>query len=123
MWAGLVGEERNERIKKQRLACNIRPTKPETTLQRLLDSKFPGDWKYVGDGSFIIAGKNPDFININGKKLIVELFGDYWHQGEDPADRIAVFTPYGFRTLVVWEHELKNLLAVGSKISRFISHK
>ena len=101
-------------------ACRKSPNKAEQKLQRVLNNMHPGEWKFVGDGAVIFNGHNPDFINVNGKKLIIELFGDYWHRGEDPADRIAVFTPYGFRTLVIWEHELKNLLAVGSRLKRFI---
>ena len=97
-----------------------RPNKMEQKLGRFLDNRFPGDWKYVGDGSVILGRKNPDFINVNGRKLIIELFGDYWHEGEDPADRSRAFEPYGFRTLVIWQSEMKNLLAVGSKIREFI---
>lgn len=26
-----------------------------------------------------IGGLCPDFVNCNGKKVIIELFGDYWH--------------------------------------------
>lgn len=100
----------------RKAAASSKPNKPEQKLQRFLDNRYPGEWKYVGDGSFILDGYNPDFINVNGRKLIIELFGDYWHQGEDPADRAKVFEPYGFKTLVIWQHELKNLLAVGSKV-------
>ena len=97
----------------------IRPNKPETKLFNLLESIQTGDWKYVGDGSFIIAGKNPDFVNVNGKKLIIELFGNYWHRGQNPQDRINIFKPFGFRTLVVWEHELKSEPELVERICEF----
>lgn len=114
-------EYRDRIVRVTLAACRKTPNKMEQKLGRFLDSRYPGDWKFVGDASFIIAGKNPDFINVNGRKLIIELFGDYWHKGENPADRAKVFEPYGFRTLVIWEHELKNLLAVGSRLREFIN--
>lgn len=103
-------------IRNSRLSMKITPNKSEQKLQQLLDNRFPEEWKFVGDGSFILNGYNPDFINVNGKKQIIELFGDYWHKGEDPADRAKLFEPYGFKTLVIWEHELKNLLSVATKV-------
>lgn len=36
-------------------------------------------FKYTGDGSFWIGKLNPDFIECNGKRVVVEIFGDYWH--------------------------------------------
>lgn len=86
---------------------NKKPTKPEIFLNMFLDNEFPGEWKYVGDGEIWIGGKNPDFININEKKLIIEMFGDYWHKNDDPKDRIDYFRQYGYETFVIWERELK----------------
>lgn len=84
-----------------------------------LDQLFPGDWKFVGDGQLIIAGKCPDFVNVNGQKKIIELFGDYWHKGQNPKARIAVFKPFGYKTLVVWEHELRNVGKLRRRLIRF----
>jgi hypothetical protein len=36
-------------------------------------------FKYTGNGSFIIGFKNPDFVNINGKKICLELRHDGCH--------------------------------------------
>ncbi len=63
-------------------------------------------YRYVGNGQFILGGKCPDFLNFNGQKKLIELFGDYWHKGENPQGRIDYFKQYGFDTLVIWEHEL-----------------
>lgn len=100
-------------------SLHISPNKPETLLLGILEELYPGEWKFTGDFSFIINGKNPDFTNINGQKKLIELFGDYWHRGENPQDRINEFTPFGWETLVIWERELvdKNLLI--SKIKEF----
>lgn len=100
-------------------ASHIKPTRPEIQLNILLDKTFPGEYRYVGNGEVVIAGKNPDFININGKKKIIEMFGNYWHRGENPQRRIGVFKPYGFGTLVVWEKELRDLKSLKRRLERF----
>lgn len=100
-------------------AWGLKPNKPETFLIELLDGLYPGEWKYTGDFSFIINGKNPDFVNCNGQKKIIELFGDYWHEGENPQDRADKFSPFGYQTLVIWERELKNIGEVVKKIQVF----
>lgn len=100
-------------------AWGIKPNKPETFLTGLLENLYPGEWKYTGDFSFMINGKNPDFVNCNGQKKCIELFGDYWHKGQNPQDRIDVFKPFGFETLVIWEHELKDIGNVSEKIKEF----
>ncbi len=110
---------RKQQSKMARGSRLARPNKVECQLLGLLETLQPGDWKYVGDGSLVIAGKNPDFVNVNGKKLIIELFGDYWHRNDNPKERAAVFSPFGFRTLVVWEKELKNSSKLTNKIKKF----
>lgn len=96
----------------------LRPSKPEMALLRIIeDNKLP--FEYVGDGEVIIGRKCPDFININGKKQVVELFGDYWHRGQNPQDRVEVFAHYGFSTLVIWQHELKEPDKVLVKLQEF----
>jgi hypothetical protein len=100
-------------------AWGLKPNKPESLLIKLLDKLYPGQWKYTGDFSFVIDGKSPDFVNCNGQKKIIELFGDYWHRGENPDDRAAIFSPYGYETLVIWEHELKSIGSVTGKIRKF----
>jgi G:T-mismatch repair DNA endonuclease (very short patch repair protein) len=87
---------------------DIRPNKLELRFKNFLDENFPNEWKYVGDGYTWIAGKNPDFMNINGKKQLIELYGNYWHRDDNPQDRIDHFKKYGFDTLIVWEEELKD---------------
>ncbi len=113
-------EWRDKVVKAQRLGCHIHPNKAEVALFELLELEYPGEWKFVGDGSLIIGGKNPDFANVNGRKELIELFGDYWHKGEDPQNRIDLFKSYGFKTLVIWESELENLDEVLGRIVEFI---
>lgn len=119
-----------EWLKKYKKTLNIRPNKPEILLSNLLSSNNL-QYKYVGDYNFWINGKNPDFVNINGQKKIIELFGDYWHNthhrknkkhSEDyynPELRKEHFKKSGFDCLIIWESELKNPSQVIQKIREF----
>jgi NUMOD3 motif-containing protein len=109
-----------EFCKKMGIAWGLRPNKPEKLLLKLLNRLYPNEWRYTGDFSFTINGKAPDFANINGQKKLIEFFGSYWHEGDDPQDRIDVFKPFGFDTLVIWENEMKNMDAVVERIHAFM---
>jgi len=67
----------------------------------------------------VIAGKCPDYINVNGQKKIIEFWGDRWHEGENPKDRAEIFKPYGYETLVIWGHELKDMDKLKSTLNEF----
>lgn len=119
VWARISEEKKNEWTANIRKGLQCFPNKPESVILSILDSMYPGQWKFVGDGQLIIAGKCPDFVNVNGQKKIIELFGDYWHRGQNPEDRAAIFEPFGYETLVVWERELKDIQSVAQKIHAF----
>lgn len=69
------------------------------------------------DGDYSSASS---FINVNGLKLIIEVFGNYWHQGEDAQGRIDIFSKFGYRTLVIWETELKDIVSIVRRIGAFV---
>jgi len=96
----------NAKLRFEQIGC--KPNKLEIGFQTFLDKQFPGEWKYVGDGQIWIAGKCPDFWNMNGRKAVIELFGTYWHKPEDEEIRKAHFGKYGYETIIVWDHELSN---------------
>ena len=119
---------------KRAKACNLKPNKPEKVLGFLLNNMFPKDWIYTGDGidkeninSVWIGRKNPDFMNVNGQKKVIELFGDYWHSEKitgEPEElhelnRINHFRKYGFETLIIWEKELKDINKLKLTINSF----
>ena len=85
-----------------------RPTGPEKELEKLLNSICPNEYRYSGNGIVKIGTLYPDFINTNGKKKVVEVFGDWWHRNANPEDKINQYKSYGFDCLVLWEHELRN---------------
>lgn len=105
-----------EFVKKQMRANKVQPNKYELKFESFLSFNFPNEWKYVGDGQLIIAGKCPDFVNVNGKKQIIELYGDYWHKGQNPQDRINLFSRLGFKTLIIWASEMRDIERVKEKI-------
>ena len=94
-------------------------TKPEIFLEKVLNQLLPKEYKFVGRGEVIIANKLPDFINVNGQKKIIEMYGDYWHRNDNPQNRIDLFKQYGYDTLIVWEKELKDLYKLSTKLNKF----
>lgn len=109
------------------------PNKAETALeQMLLSIDLP--YKYVGDGSFRIKWYCPDYVNINGKKNLIEFNGCYFHgcpicglekslQAERAIKRDRrkqqVYKNFGWNCLIIWEHELKNPQALLEKVKEF----
>lgn len=127
IWANVPKEKRDEWVANSRKAVCARPNKPETYVQSVLDFLYPKEWKYVGNGEVIINGFNPDFININGQKKIIEVFGTYYHSKEvlgrdnkeEEKRKSDRYSEYGYSTLVIWEHELKSPRKIVSKITKF----
>lgn len=102
----------------------LKYAKPNKLEKKLIDiiEKNNLQFKYVGTGEFRLGNKSPDFLNINGKKQVIELFGNYWHgvrARETGEDRIQHFKKYGFNTLIIWENELKNEQMIVEKIKNF----
>ena len=105
-----------------------KPNKQEKVIMGLLQ-KYNKDFKYVGNGSFWIENMNPDFINTNGKKQVVEFNGCWWHGclscfpnggaggiRDNTQDRIERFKQYGFECIPIWGHELSNKKQIEEKI-------
>ena len=118
--ANLSEEERNERVRKAKQACGRNgPNGSELKLLFLLEElRLP--YAYNGNAEIlIVGGKASDYVNVNGQKKLVELYGDYWHRGDNPQKRIDYFAKFGFQTLVIWEHELADPEAVKQKLLEF----
>lgn len=104
-------------VKTQMLSRNLRPNKPE---QAIIDLAEERRWplSYVGDGSLVIHRRCPDFHN--GDHKVIEIFGDYWHRGQNPQEKIEYYKKYGYDCLVIWEHELEQKDQVVSRIEKFL---
>jgi len=85
--------------------------KSEKRLNKILNKLFPKEYKFVGNSKIWIGNFNPDFINCNGQKKIIEFYGDYWHNlpnyKKRDKRRLKEYSRLGYSTLVIWEHELK----------------
>lgn len=112
----------------------MRPTKPEQKLIEITDRYFP-EFRYNGnfDQGVVLNYLIPDFVNVNGKKELIEVFGDYfhsprgsknkWHRSE--LGREMAYNSIGWKSLIIWEHELKELSIeqIVEKINQFFGGK
>jgi G:T-mismatch repair DNA endonuclease (very short patch repair protein) len=110
---------REKTIKSWTIGNKLKPNKPEAILNNLIKNI---NLNYTYNDSININGFVPDFIDIKNKKII-EMFGDYWHNklGAYNKDRRRKYhyKKYGYKTLVIWEHELKNTDKVKQKLINF----
>jgi G:T-mismatch repair DNA endonuclease (very short patch repair protein) len=128
MWDAMTEHDKSKRIRNVAEGNQTRPTKAEDQLRLILEANYPSEYAYNGDCGLgvVLAGMIPDFINVNGKKQVIEMFGDYWHsdraitswrRGE--LGRVMTYNALGFRCLIIWEHELKDTEKLLSKIKAF----
>lgn len=80
------------------------PNKEEKKLI-IYFKKWSFPFEYVGDGSFKIGGKCPDFV-WKDKKAVVEFYGELWHDSEDEGKRSDFFKSHGWNCLVIWGKEV-----------------
>jgi hypothetical protein len=112
--------------RRRMIGLHAKPNKPEQIIDHLLQKMFPGEYKFVGNGEFFLKRLNPDFVNINGQKKIIEVFGEQYH---DPAKsarpvayhateagRIKTFAKFGFQTLIIWSQEIYRGGAKGRRL-------
>ena len=99
--------------------CAYCPNRSEYLLIKLL-RRLKFKYKYNGNNCW--RGFYPDFINYQSKRII-ELYGDYFHNRIDriKKDKITIsdYKTRGYKTMVIWEHELKNRKELIKKIKEF----
>ena len=125
-WANPEYKERT--LIAQRNGADITPNNPEKIMIELI-KKYNLSFNYVGDGQVWFRGKtqsfNPDFFSKNTKQII-EVFGDYWHNlpksKKKDIERLETYSKCGYKTLVIWASELKNLNQVIDKINQFTNN-
>lgn len=105
------------------------PNEKEKQLSYILRTICPHHFRYNGDYRLGISFDRlvPDFVNINGVKQVIELFGDYWHgetlRGASSEEMQRVKTRYakcGIDCLIIWESELRDRQKVKQLILGFI---
>ena len=107
-----------------RLNNRKRPNCLESRTLKIIQ-KFNLSFEYFGNKQQSdLGGKMPDFISTDESKKIIEIFGDYWHRGEDPQERIDYFKQYGYSCLVIWEHELNSSTdkEIVTRIKKFVKN-
>jgi len=100
------------------------PSSLEKKFQAIIN-KHNLPYKFVGDGSFIIGHRNPDFINTNSKKIAVEVYARYYKKRhklsieEWKAERTKIFREYGWEIIYFDEVQVKEnyvLATLGGEI-------
>ena len=106
-------EKMREIRKKRRIPKSY--TLPERIFIEMCE-KHNLPFRYTGDGSFWIENLNPDFVDCNGQKIAVEVFGDYWHSPllnkkikyyQTHNGRKKILGNSGWKLIVLWESDLK----------------
>jgi len=82
-----------------------RPTSLEQKFIEIIQ-KYNLPYRYVGNGSFLIGFKNPDFININGDKSCIEVANRFHHQGDWADKRREHFKKFGWDCAIIFEDEI-----------------
>ena len=106
LWKNL--EYREKVIKNSLNSLFKRPTSLELKWMRIF-RRHNLPYKYTGDGSFLIGYKNPDFINIDGKKICIEvrnpevtLYLQKKTLEQYETERINHYSKYGWNCIVIW---------------------
>ena len=102
-----------EYVSKLMKSCQLKPNKAELLLDTIIQELTKDFVLNVDASVMVLGGKIPDFVNINGKKQVIELFGDYWHsenitgrsREREEQLRINHFKKFGYATLIIWENE------------------
>lgn len=121
-----------EAIARHLAGLNKKPNKPEQRLINIFSKCLPR-FQYNGDFSLgvVLGGLIPDFVNVNGRKEVIELLGDYWHSPGVLGDRwqgselgkVMIYNSLGYKCLIIWEGELANLTddEIVERITKFFS--
>ncbi|MEK6880749.1 MAG: hypothetical protein AABY22_14115, partial [Nanoarchaeota archaeon] len=93
------------------LKLKLKPSSFEKKLQEIIN-KNSLPYKYTGDGSFLIGYKNPDFINVNGKKIAIEVYSTHFKirsfgsEENYQKQRTKIFAKYGWKCIFINERNL-----------------
>jgi len=109
VWARISPEEKSSWVRNCRKGTKfgLGKTLPELSLEIYLKRNFPGEWIYNGQNQadFIIGGKIPDFVNINGRKAVIEVFGTFFHFECEVEEKVNYYKSLGYECLVIWEYD------------------
>ena len=124
-YIGCNGETILRRLKKYNIPIkyHIRYRKQnllEQKVDKTLQDLYPNEWKFNGCGEcgVVLGGLIPDFINVNGMKAVIEVFGDVYHDPEKAFGKVpwksqefgrkAVFSQLGYECIILRECDLND---------------
>jgi len=128
-WLNLPSEIKAERLRNSLKKTGKHPNSMEQKLIKLFEEKnLP--YRYVGNGVFFVNGKNPDFVNTENRKKVIEFCGKYWHSEQikkrtRPAEEEYLKSHYseqGYSCLIIWEEGLRDLNKLFEKVKEFDSN-
>lgn len=105
---GMYGKKLSEAHKKALWGgWKRRMTRPEEKAWKVL---IQYGFKYTGNGKLWLKfengkRKNPDFIS-KQHNLIVEVFGNYWHNSLEVPYIHEQYNKIGYKCLILWENEI-----------------
>lgn len=95
---------------KARMGNRFKPNKPEQIIINFIQNNNL-NLTYTGDGKKWINNFNPDFVSLDGKKKIIELNGEYWHNlpgiKEKDIRKLETYKKLGYDVLILSDKELK----------------
>jgi len=115
-------------------SCYAKPNNFEKRIDDILQKFIPNEWRYNGgfECEIMIGGLIPDFVNINGRKQLIEAFGDPFHDGRFTSSwkrtefgRKAVFSQFGYDVLILWYSDVKKMTdeEVAEVVKQFMETK
>lgn len=99
---------------KGRRRSKPKKTQPEIIFEDIC-KKYTLPFRFVGDGALWLGNANPDFRHTT-RKLVCEVFGDFWHSpllrrnlryNETLEGRRKQLKAEGYKLIVFWESDLK----------------
>ena len=111
--------QNEKHIRKMMKARNVKPNKSEWKLNTILSQLIPEEFAYNGDFSqgVTIGRRIPDFVELNGRKRIIELFGEPFHSqflffGRPIPSRrlynetIDDYKKHGYTCIIFWSRDI-----------------
>ena len=92
-------------------------SKPEERFE-FICKKHALTYSFVGNGVLMVGRMIPDFVH-ESKNKIIEIWGEYFHKGQDPQKRIDRLREFGYDALVLWASELRCEDKIVARVKEF----
>ena len=92
-------------------------SKPEERFESIC-KKHGLRYSFVGNGALMVGRMIPDFVH-ESKNKIIEIWGEFFHKGQDPKKRINRLREFGYDALVLWASELRYEDKIVARVKEF----